>query len=99
MTSTDISYILVIKVEKVIPRKKVKKINKETEAIYLRNIRRMIDEKGIKHCKVAEKLGIRKEEFSRMLSGTRVIRVYHLPIIADALGCSLDDLFKEDGAV
>lgn len=60
------------------------------------NIRRILDEKGLKHVKVAQKLGISKSEFSHMLNGKKIIRACHIPLIAQALGCSYDELFAAD---
>ena len=67
-------------------------------AILLENIRNILNEKGIKHCKVAGKLGMSNAEFSRMLAGKRVVRACYSPSIADALGCDCNDLFRGAGA-
>ena len=67
-------------------------------AILLENIRMILDEKGIKHCKVAGRLGMSNAEFSRMLAGKRVVRACYIPSIADVLGCDCNDLFRGAGA-
>ena len=67
-------------------------------AILLENIRKILDEKGIKHCKLANRLGLSNAEFSRMLSGKRVVRACYIPSIAEVLGCDCNDLFRGAGA-
>lgn len=67
----------------------------EQNDIIVSNIRRLIDEKGIKHCKVAGDLGMTKSVFSGMLCGRKVIQASYLPLITKALGCSYDDLFRK----
>ena len=73
----------------------------EFNDIIIANIRRRIDEKGLKHCKVAENLGMTKNVFSGMLAGRKVIQASYLPLIAKTLDCTCDDLFRrpeEQGA-
>ena len=67
----------------------------EQSEVIAANIRRIIDEKGIKHCKVAENLGMTKNVFSGMLNGRKVIQASHLPLIIKTLGCTYDDLFRK----
>lgn len=62
------------------------------------NVRRIADAKGIKHCKIAEACGMTAAEFSRMLAGQKVIRACYIPLIAGAIGCTCDDLFRGAGA-
>jgi plasmid maintenance system antidote protein VapI len=62
--------------------------------IVVRNIRRKIDETGLKHTKIAENLGMTGNSFSGMLSGRKVIQARYIPIIAKTLGCSCDDIFR-----
>lgn len=64
-----------------------------TDTVLLSNIRRLLDEKGIKHCKVAAACGLSAQEFSRLLSGKRVVKTIYIPQIANILGCSYNDLF------
>ena len=66
----------------------------EFDDIIIANIRKRIDEKGLKHCKVAENLGMTKSVFSGMLAGRKIIQASYLPLIAKTLGCSCDDLFR-----
>lgn len=67
---------------------------KTWHAIIVSNIRRMLDEKGIRQTKVAEKLGITKHAFNNMLFGRRIIRAEYIPGIAKALGCTCNDIFR-----
>ena len=62
--------------------------------IIISNIRRMLDEKGIRQTKVAEKLGVSKYAFNNMLFGRRIIRAEDIPGIAKALGCTCNDIFR-----
>lgn len=62
-------------------------------AILIKNIRRTADERGIKHCKLAEKIGVSRETFSRMLSGQRKIEAWHVWVIARELGVTPNDLY------
>ena len=62
--------------------------------IIILNIRRMLDERGIRQTKVAEKLSVSKYAFNNMLSGRRIIRAEYIPIIAQALGCTCNDIFR-----
>lgn len=64
------------------------------------NIKRIIEEKGIKHCFIAKRLGLSDSGLCRLLNGQRVIRASFIPTIADALGITPNDLFdapKEAG--
>lgn len=58
------------------------------------NIRRRLDEKGIKHVFVARKCGVSSVIFGRMLAGRREIRMDEMAIIAEAIGCTVEDLFR-----
>ena len=68
--------------------------DKEQRDIIISNIRRILGERGIRHGKVAENLGISKQAFSFMLTGRRTIRAEYIPIIAKTLGCTCDDIFR-----
>ncbi len=58
------------------------------------NIKRIIDEKGMKQGFVAEKAGFTKQEFSNILNERRkLLRVEHLWDIAMALDVSVNDLY------
>ena len=58
------------------------------------NIKRIIDEKGMKQGFVAEKACFTKQEFSNILNDRRKrLRVEHLWDIAMTLGVSVNDLY------
>ena len=69
-------------------------VKNEGNEIIVSNIRRIIDERGIKHCKVAEALGMTKSVFSGMLCGRKVLQASYLPLIVRANGCTYEDLFR-----
>ncbi len=58
------------------------------------NIRRIIHEKGLKQCVVAEKAGLKPNLFSSMLNERKIITAEHIPNIAHALGVSVNELYK-----
>ena len=49
----------------------------------------------MKQCVVAERAGFSEAEFSNMLNGRKLLRVEHIPEIANALGISPNDLFEK----
>ena len=58
------------------------------------NIKRIIGEKGMKQGVVAERAGFTKQEFSNLMNDRRkLLRVEHLPAIADALGVEVNALY------
>lgn len=59
------------------------------------NICRIIHDKGLKKGYVAEKAGISRVDFSKMLHGAKLIRIEHLPAIARALNVTVDDLYND----
>lgn len=61
--------------------------------ILIYNIRRIIREKGIKQCSVAEKAGFTENIFSAMLNERKIITAEHIPLIAGALKVSVNDLY------
>ncbi len=61
-----------------------------------RNIRQIMDAKGIKHVFLGKALGKSSVEMSRILAGDRALRAHDLPIVAKTIGCTLDDLFAAD---
>ena len=66
----------------------------EQSAIIASNIRHLIDERGLKHSRVAANLGMTPNMFSCMLTGRKVIQASYLPNIVRAIGCSYNDLFR-----
>ena len=51
---------------------------------------------GIPHKRLAEAIGKDKATFSRIMSGKATLHARYIPAIAEALGCSCDDLLKEE---
>lgn len=67
----------------------IKQINEPVSG----NIERIINEKGLKKCAIAQKTGFTSQEFSDILNGRRIIKVNEVPHIAKALDVSLSELF------
>ena len=61
------------------------------------NIERIIKERGLKQCAVASKAGFKKQPFSDMLNGRRLIKTSDVIIIAKALGVSINELYDSTG--
>ncbi len=68
--------------------------NIRRNAVIIGNIRRILDERGIRHGKVADNLGMSRQSFSCMMAGRKIIRAEYIPIIAKTLGCTCDDIFR-----
>lgn len=64
--------------------------------IVIRNIKRIISEKGMKQGVVAERAGFTPQEFSHILNGRRkLLRVEYVMPIAEALGVEANDLYAD----
>lgn len=64
------------------------------------NIRKIIDERGLKQCAIAEKAGYSKQQFNAMLTGRRLITDADILKIIIALDVDANTLFmarKESG--
>ena len=61
----------------------------------VKNIKRIIDEKGFIQQRVAQRAGFTACEFSAMMNGRKLMRVEYVPRIADALGVTPSDLFAD----
>lgn len=60
----------------------------------INNIKRIIDEKGMKQCVVAERSGFTPQEFSNILNERRkLLRIEHLNLVAKAMDITVNDLF------
>lgn len=57
------------------------------------NIRKIIDERGLKQYAVAKKAGYTKQQFNNLLNGRRLITDIDICKITDALGVTPNDLF------
>lgn len=60
------------------------------------NIRRVIKEKGFKQYAVAERAGIKPNEFSSMLNERKIITAEHIPNIAVALDVDVNELYRRE---
>jgi transcriptional regulator with XRE-family HTH domain len=58
-------------------------------------VKKVIHDKGMKQCVVAERAGFSESEFSNMLNGRKLLRIEHIPRIANALGIEPNDLFEK----
>lgn len=58
------------------------------------NVARLIDERGMKQCAVAERAGFSKTAFSDMLNGRRIIKVCDIVAIAEALDVEVAALYE-----
>lgn len=68
--------------------------NVEYEKI-IDNIKNIIDAKGMKQVAVANRAGFSPQDFSNMLNERRkLIRIEHIPRIANALEVCVDDLYS-----
>ena len=67
-----------------------------TQSILSKNIRKIIDEKGLKQKAIAQECGINEKAFSNMLCNRQEIRTDNLPLISKALGVDISELFKTD---
>ena len=61
------------------------------------NIVRIINEKGMKQCAVAEKAGYSKQQFNAMLTGRKIITDVDIYKITSALNVDANDLFGITG--
>lgn len=60
----------------------------------IENIKRIIAQKGMKQCAVAERAGFTPQEFSNILNDRRkLLRSEHIPAIADALRTDVSTLY------
>lgn len=59
------------------------------------NICRIIQERGLKQCAIAERAGYTRQQFSSMLNGRKIIKPCDAIAIADALGVEMNELYKK----
>ena len=60
------------------------------------NIRRIMQEKGLKQRFVAEKSDFTEQEFSNMMNGRKKVDVEYIPRICFALSVQPNDLFTQE---
>lgn len=63
------------------------------EQAIIENIRRLINERGMKQVAVAERAGFTGQEFSNLLNGRKALAAVYIPRIAGALDVTCNDLF------
>ena len=66
------------------------------DILLIGNIKRLLKEKGLKQYAVAERANIPPKHLSAMLSGRKNFLSIHIPPIAQALGVSVGELFRQD---
>lgn len=59
------------------------------------NIKKLIQDSGMKQCSVAKKADIPERDLSAMLNGRKLILSVHIKQIAEALAVTPNDLFAE----
>lgn len=59
------------------------------------NIKKLIKNKGLKQSFVAKQAGFNSQSFSDILNGRKLLRVEHLPELADALEVEIEDFFRK----
>ena len=57
------------------------------------NIRRILNERGMKQCVLAERAGYSKQGLTDMLKRRRIIKACDIVALSKALGCTPNDLF------
>jgi len=67
-----------------------------TYKVFVQNIKKLIEVKGLKQCAVANKAGFSEQEFSNMLNGRKIIKAEDVAVIAGALDATPNDLFIDD---
>ncbi len=63
------------------------------------NIVRIINEKGMKQCAVAERAGFSKQQFNDMINGRKIIKPCDLLAISGVLGVTENDLYGMDSSM
>lgn len=68
---------------------------KKAHDIIAKNIKGAMKERGLKSKYVAEKIGWDEMKISNLLNGRKTIKSEYMPYIANAIGCDLNELFKD----
>lgn len=63
-------------------------------SIVAENVNRIVAEKCLKKSAIARKANMTPQTLSNLLSGRKVIRAEHIPLLAYALGVEPNDLFR-----
>lgn len=61
------------------------------------NIKRIIEQRGLKQSAIAKKAGFSVQEFNAMLNGRRIMRAVEIASIMDVLEVDANELFKKEG--
>jgi len=59
------------------------------------NITRIIRDKGLKQCAVAKRAGFSNQQFNDMLNGRKIIKPCDALAISEALGVTMNELYRE----
>lgn len=73
----------------------MEKLNMIEYADVIQNIKRIIDEKGMKQVVVAERAGLSPQQLSEILNDRKLLRVEHVVPIARALGVTINELYAK----
>ena len=93
MTVKESCTILITVKETLTKYKEVKTMTNIYDDVVRNNIKKIIKQKGYKQCCVAEKAGIERNLFYRLLSNQAFDSKYIIPI-CKALNCKPNELFK-----
>ena len=61
-----------------------------------RNVKRIIEEKGLLKKGVAKRAGMTSQSLSDIIAGRKVIRADMVPVLANALSVDVMELFREE---
>lgn len=67
--------------------------NANRNGIVPKNILKIIQDKGVKQCVVANRAGYSKQQFSDMVNGRKIIKVVDILAIAEVLEVTPNELF------
>lgn len=70
---------------------------KDYNLVLPQNIIRIINDRGMKQCAVANKAGFSKQQFSDMLNGRKIIKPCDALAIADVLEITMNELYSVEG--
>lgn len=93
LTVKESCAILITVKETLTKYKEVKTMTNIYDDVVRNNIKKIIKQKGYKQCCVAEKAGIERNLFYRLLSNQAFDSKYIIPI-CKALNCKPNELFK-----
>lgn len=68
---------------------------KRVSSAIAKNIKRILDERGMKQCAFAARAGYKNQTFNNMLNGRKQITAEDIPKICAAAGITPNELFLE----